>query len=219
MFRLQNNVPEIYTKASRDFQLFCHIYDLMTDSVRFSVKSASALLDPYLTNERMLQLLATRVGFFPKQKYNSKVLRTIISMFPYMMKYKGSKKSIEIAVNAVLKAEQKITDVIVRIENNEIVIYMDANIENELLLRDVLSYVIPIGYDLQLQYAKAFDEATTQLGTIDNSSSASYNSQTISVVKNLDDLSSQDSLDSRAEGSYTSEIILGDIPQTGDNNG
>lgn len=166
MIRLQENVPEIYTKASRDFQLFCRTYDLVDNAVRFNVKSTRTLLDPLSVSDRMLPLLATRVGFFPKTEYNTYALRLIISVFPYMMRWKGTKKAIEIALYTILKAEKHYGKVTISFDNNldsTIVIYSDVAITNELLLRDVLSYILPIGYDLYIRYSRPYSPKTTQL--------------------------------------------------------
>ena len=170
MFRLQENVPEIYTKASRDFQLFCRTYDILTNAIRYSIKSTDYLLDPLLASDRILPLLATRVGFFPKSEYNTHALRLIISVFPYMMKYKGSKKGIKIALDTILKAEKNYGNSIIYIHKNlsEISIYTQYSIKNEILLRDVLSYILPIGYELTIGTYKSLDVPdTTQVSITD----------------------------------------------------
>lgn len=174
MFRLQENVPEIYTKSSRDFQLFCRTYDILINALRFSIKSTDNLLNPLLVDEKMLPLLATRVGFFPKSDYNAHALRLVISSFPYMMKYKGSKKGIEIALYTILKAEDNYQKSIVNVINDkdqnryEIQIYTEKAIINETLLRDVLSYIIPIGYPLIIgTYKSQESPETTQIGFMD----------------------------------------------------
>lgn len=153
MFRLQENIPEIYLKNSRDFQLISRIYDLSNNAVRYTIKSMSNMLDPMLVSSRLLPLLCTRVGFFPKAQYNSNALRHILSVFPYAIKYKGSKKGIDIAINGIMKAENNFDEYhifIDRAEKGIINIETKTEIRNKVLLYDVLSYVIPIGYDIQL---------------------------------------------------------------------
>lgn len=152
MFRLENNVPEVYIKESRDFQLFLRLYDYVNNGVRFGIKSIDNLLDPLKCNDRVLPLLCTRVGFFPKSEYNTYALREIISAFPLILKYKGSKKSIQIALNTILKAENNYGDSIIEIDPNrsEIAIYTEKSIVNKILLEDVLSYTIPTGFTLSI---------------------------------------------------------------------
>ena len=209
MFRLQDNVPEVYVKWSRDFQLFCRIYDVINNSMRFNAKSSQNLLDPLNTTDNMLQLLATRIGFFPKNEYNTEALREVMSAFPYIVKYKGSKKGIEMALNVILKIENNYKESFVDIDSkNSIVnIYTNAKIESENLLRDVLSYIIPIGYDIVINtYTKADTSRTlSQIGLSENVEQGSYTSSDISIVSNTDP---EDALAS--VGSYTTTEVLGE---------
>ena len=105
MIKLQENVPQYYVEQSRDFQLFLRVLDCIQNGVKFDIDSMIYLLDPTKVNNRMLSLFCERVGFYPKRELNSNMLRYIISAFPYLMKYKGSKKGIEEAIAVVLKAD------------------------------------------------------------------------------------------------------------------
>lgn len=207
MFRLQENVPEIYVKQSRDFQLFCRIYDVIDNALRFNAKSTEGLLSPSQTSDKMLQLLATRVGFFPKNEYNTEALRLVISAFPYMIKYKGSKLGIEMALNTILKAENQYEENVIDFdaENSIIAIYTKDKIENEELLRDVLSYILPIGYDLEISTDIKNDSSTTQLGIHNNYDKENIDNRNTSVVINTDNVST---LTDRAIGSYTTTLVL-----------
>ena len=163
MFRLQENVPEVYVKQSRDFQLISRIFDISNNALRFNVKSTSTILDPMLANERILPLLASRVGFFPKSDYNTHALRLVIDAFPYIVRYKGSKLGIEMAVNTILKAEENYSESKVLIDklNSKILIYCSQSIIDETLLRDVLSYIIPIGYEIEIGFYKTTGSINT----------------------------------------------------------
>ena len=39
MLRLENNTPSIYCQKSRDFQLFCRLYDVVNNGVKFDIDS------------------------------------------------------------------------------------------------------------------------------------------------------------------------------------
>lgn len=43
--RLQNNVPEVYVKESRDFQLLCRLYDCILNGVKFDIDSMLNITD------------------------------------------------------------------------------------------------------------------------------------------------------------------------------
>ena len=150
MFRLPENVPEIYTSHSRDFQMFCRVYDIINNATRYSCESAETLLDPTKASDNILTLLASRIGFFPKHSYNNHALRCILSAFPYFIKYKGSKRGIEMVVNTLLRAEGSSSDSEVLVDSEQVYIYTENQMKNEALLRDVLSYILPIGYGLSV---------------------------------------------------------------------
>lgn len=154
MFRLQDNTPSVYTNQSRDFQLFCRLYDCINNGVKYDIDSIINILDPMSVNDRILNLLCTRVGFFPKSHYDSNLLRHIIDSFPFAIKHKGTKIGIEIAVSTILKAEKDIYTlrndfgITVQIDNSShsIAIYATSAIENLHALDDFLSYILPVGY-------------------------------------------------------------------------
>ena len=92
VFRAQDNTPPYCVEASRDFQLFCRAMDVIANGVKFDIDSMIQVLDPMKVSDDMLELYATRVGFFHKKPIDSNVLRYIISAFPYIIKNKGTLK-------------------------------------------------------------------------------------------------------------------------------
>lgn len=214
MFRLQENVPEVYVKQSRDFQLFCRVFDTINNSLRYNALSAQNLLNPLKVSDRLLPLLATRVGFFPKHEYNTYALREVISAFPYIVKYKGSKLGIEMALNVILKIENNYKGSLVRINNvsHTVEIYTETRIKGEDLLRDVLSYILPIGYDINVSTYEYRDLSNypTQVGlNSNNMQEVNKNSKDISIILSSDDLTSYDTQEKKdAIGSYTTTVVL-----------
>ena len=212
MFRLQENTPEVYLKYSRDFQLFCRIFDSVNNSVRFNIKSTQNLLNPFKVNDSMLPLLATRVGFFPKGSYDSRALRWVIASFPYIMHYKGSKQGIALAFNTLLKAEGNYdkNTIIIDSDTSTVSLYSETPIQNELLLRDVLSYILPIGYRLQIRFAQYLDTASTQLGLGNTIRTfTNYSSNSSIIINNLDDEYSQNETVSNSISRYNISEVLG----------
>ena len=210
MFRLQENVPEIYVKASRDFQLFCRIYDVINNSIRFNAKSIDNLLNPMLASDRILPLLATRVGFFPKHEYNTNALREVISAFPFIVKYKGSKLGIEMALNVILKIENNYDKSFVFIDSEHSLVGKKKKnkIKGEDLLRDVLSYIIPIGYDLEVStyVEKDLSDSPTQLGLQNSYDKVNVISINNSII--IPDQGDANTITLRTLGSYTTSSVL-----------
>lgn len=185
MFRIQDNVPEVYINESRDFQLISRLYDILFSGTKYDIDSMVNVLDATLIKDSMIQLLCTKVGFFPRFDIDSNVLKYIIASFPYILKYKGSQKGIEFAVNAVLKAENNPDAIgqpyvpIVKKKTTTgrnqaeytVYIYTTIQLYNKLALEEVLRYVMPIGCDYQiLQYnvVPATKQHPTQLQNSDN---------------------------------------------------
>lgn len=153
MFRLENNVPSTYVENSRDFQLLLRLYDSVFTGVRFDESTIPNILDPRLINDRMLDLYATKVGFFTNTIIDSKILREILQTFPYAIKNKGNKKGIEQAVYTILKTERNysIPQIIVDNEKYSITIYTSKEIKNKKALEAFLEYIIPIGYTYSIE--------------------------------------------------------------------
>ena len=111
--RLQDNVPSVYVNDSRDFQLLCRLYDCVNNAVMSDIESMPNILVSKDCNSTMLDHLATKVGFFSKHNITNEDLRYIVDAFPYIIKYKGSRRSIEEAINVFLKINNINSDVYV----------------------------------------------------------------------------------------------------------
>ena len=125
------------------------------------------ILDATLIKDRMLDLLCTRIGFFPTVEIDAQVLKYIVASFPYIIKYKGTVQGIKYAVNAILKAENIQTKVAntldtvlvetvsKKIQNDlrsdyTVYIYTSQTIFNTDALAEVFKYVLPAGFDYKL---------------------------------------------------------------------
>ncbi len=148
MFRLQNHVPSNYIDGSRDFQLFCRLYDCVNSGVKNDIDSIIEILDPLKIKDNLLSLYETKIGFFTKINYNDHVLRTIFSAFPYIMKYKGTKYGIELAVSTILKTEGIHDPPEIEFDNDthSVNIYTSTSVYNKDALIELLKYILPVGY-------------------------------------------------------------------------
>lgn len=187
MFRLQDNTPSVYTEQSRDFQLFCRLYDCIFNGVKYDIDSITDILDPNKINDRLLGLLCTKIGFFTSRTYDSYLLRHILVAFPYAVKSKGSIRGIQIAVSTILKAEgdlrlsSEASDV--RIDYREdlstIYIYTSVPVINTHALDDFLKYILPVGYTYILEryiistHTKSLGISDSYIGMINPTSSLS----------------------------------------------
>ena len=171
IFRLQNNVPDVYVKKSRDFQLMCNLFDILQGGVKYDIDSITTVVDTRYCNEKLLPLLQSKLGFFTNKHLTTKELRTVLTSFQDIVKDKGSTKGIREAIELYLKVigasrdsriiitnkdNSQNTDSIIRFNNSYIV---EVSIEGQLtdltLLTELLRYVLPAGYRLKYSFYQA----------------------------------------------------------------
>lgn len=160
-FRTQNNVPDVYVKGSRDFQLFCNLFDCLNGSIKYDIDSIPDVVDTNQCNERLLPYLQTKLGFWTNVKIRSENLRTIMKGFLYAVKNKGSKKGVEQAVQIFLKIAKINTPVHIEIVNepkNEtqdpytVIIGTEQYLGDTTILDEILRYILPAGYAYRYTY-------------------------------------------------------------------
>ena len=157
-FRTQHHVPDVYVKGSRDFQLFCNLFDCINSGIKFDIDSIPYILDTNQCNERLIPYLQTKLGFWTKEKISAEKLRIILKGFPYAVKNKGSIIGIEQAVQIFLKVINIKTSVhieIINIPQNStesaytVVIGTEKYLGDTTILDEILKYIIPAGYGIR----------------------------------------------------------------------
>lgn len=172
MFRTQDNVPQVYVEKSRDFQLLGRLIDCLQAGVKFDIDTILDITSPMNIRDNLLQLLCTKVGFFPTIDIDANILKYIVAAFPYILKYKGTVRAIEYAVRTIIKSEYSTiaqnSPPIVYIygsdgeehgyDNFSIIIYTNINEYSIQALDEVMKYIKPIGYTYEIQTIASADE-------------------------------------------------------------
>lgn len=183
IFHLEYNVPDVYVNGSRDFQLFCKLYNLCINASKYDVDSLINIVDTELCRETVLQNLSSRIGYISDYELDSDDLRYLLRAFPIIIKNKGTKLGIIQAVNTFLKLSGVIANIDVSITNNKsgsendsyiirILITSDPFSLDERILREILRFVIPTGYIVEIEFvAKPEFQLTNILSTIEASCS------------------------------------------------
>lgn len=155
MFRVQDNVPEVYVNYSRDFQLFCHLYDIILTGVRYSIDSMEYLTDSKNYNVEVSELLQRKLGIFKTINISDKELKYLLDAFPYIIRNKGN----VFAIESILRVFQRITadpsttftvDYTKFNLEHSIAIDVSNNIRHLELIRDILKFVVPTGYTVTI---------------------------------------------------------------------
>lgn len=151
LFKLEENVPDIYVEMSRDFQLLCRVYDILVNSNIITQSKIRQQLNIDQIDDKLLKLLAGRLGFSSDNYIPTEVMRSILLQFPFMIKNKGTKVGIEQAIRSVIKQTSKVNSVYVSditIATGKINVTVesdDISAVDTSYLSDVLKYVVPVG--------------------------------------------------------------------------
>ena len=171
LFRLQNNVPPVYVDESRDFQLFCRLYDSVNAGFKYDVDQIPNILNAYTCRENLLPLLATKYGFFTNKIVSDDSIRYILDAFPSIVRHKGSLAGVQMAINAFLKIHDIRTGILVYaanksemiynvlVDDHTIVIAVDQTIKDIKLLEELFKYVLPTGFGFQFFFFRNISDA------------------------------------------------------------
>lgn len=155
MFRVQDNVPEVYVQQSRDFQLFCRLYDIILTGVRYSIDSMEYLTSSTNYNVEVSELLQRKLGMFNSIDISDRELRYLIDAFPFIIRNKGNVTAIE----SILRVFQRIAadpttsftvDYTKFNEQYSINIDVTNGLMHIELIRDILKYIVPTGYTVTI---------------------------------------------------------------------
>lgn len=148
IFRIQDNVPQVYIDESRDFQLLGRLFDVIQGSIKSNIDSIPQTVDNDHCNNSLLTLLSEKVGFFTKKHYLDSEIRYIIRSFPDVVRNKGSLKAIEEVCYIFLRINKIRKNILIQVDNTNHTfnIGIESGVKNIDLLDDMLRYVIPTGY-------------------------------------------------------------------------
>ena len=159
MFRLAQNVPEIYVQKSRDFQLFTRLYDAVFNGVKYSTDAVLMTLDAKDCNQSLLELLKTKLGLFTDVSLTEHELRCVLQAFPTIVKHKGSWQGVDDILNLFQRMNRNHGDrgyVNKDTANDtyEVILEFNKPLTNDKLLMELLRYVLPTGYTVVYKVAE-----------------------------------------------------------------
>jgi len=154
------NVPEFYVKGSRDFQLLTRLLTFALNSAKVEADQLLYLNDALLTNNNLLSLLQTKVGFWSNYEFTDDAMRLVCDVFDLIVRRKGSRTGIIEAIEIYLRTLGISTDFDIFIQNKDvdgnfiykIEIGINALWHDSTLLREILRYILPTGYVLSIYF-------------------------------------------------------------------
>ena len=150
MFRLIDASPEYYLQQSRDFQYLTRLMDIWFRGFKFDADMILKMADPLSCPDEYLQALSEKIGFYPRKHIENEDLRIILKAFPWMYKYKGSRKAIDMAVRIGLMLNgiaANASQLRITINNMEVEVSTRQKID-ETAIREMFRHIAPVGYAL-----------------------------------------------------------------------
>jgi len=164
MIKLTELTPNIYNDASRDFQFIGHLYDTVLNYIKTNSDLIYNIPLSDNSDTRLVELMATTLGFKSRHKYNVKQLVALCSVFSTIIRQKGTLNAIDTAGKALLTAEGITEDIFVELDpedrsNLTISIFVPQELTDLNLLKDLLLYVLPAGCSCNI--VRELRQATT----------------------------------------------------------
>lgn len=203
IFRTQEHVPDVYPRKSRDFQLLCNVYDCANSAVKFDIDGIQDLKDTDLCNERVLNQLQTKLGFFTNKYIDTNSQRIILKGFPHIIRNKGSSKGIIQTIELFLKTKNIDGRVEIQTANKENVLttitsnnpvqliyntyvvhmHIPERIDDTTILDELLKYIIPAGYVISYEYYDNFGVDNDIINTSDTIRIVFVNNEANSAIR------------------------------------
>lgn len=189
-FRFENNLPTIYVQESRDFQLLCHIADVLIDGCINKVATMQYQSDLDNCDENLLWAIANKQGFTTQMYFPPDVLRNVCRVFPFCISRKGTKEAIEVASLAVLSVDRLLTNINISVktvdsagsDENSFVVYIESTSPGVYsspylkYLKEVLSFLVPCGWGVSYSILKS---------TLINSNTSIQNIPSVAVLSTI----------------------------------
>lgn len=127
LIRVKDLVPDVYESTSRDFQLISNLKTCVFSVTKEDIDSIVDIINTEHCPDRLLPLLQSRLGFITDKEFDNRTLRIALSVFPYLIKNKGTLKAIKQAVYAFLKINNLNTRTYVEVNNKVDYGYIEVN--------------------------------------------------------------------------------------------
>ena len=192
MLETRKLTPAVYYNQSRDFQLLGRVCEAVFNYMKTTTDMVNKF--PYLVNDKdFVDLALITVGFIPKHNYVTKQLLGILSSFATIIKYKGTKKAIELTVKTLLKSEGLFVtddDQFIQVDENTVLIFISEKLSDLTLLYDILEYILPAGMSYQIINNRLISEKyNTEVYSETNINPIKLTNISVSKVPTFEDVS------------------------------
>lgn len=144
MINIKNSTPSVYYNQSRDFQFIGRLYEIVTNYLKTNIDLIYSLPSK---NTDFVDLLALTLGLNLKHDYNTNQLMAICSIFPTILRNKGTFTALKLVGDTILHAEG-ITDTFDYLFDNDtytLTVFIPIELTDLNLFNDLLEYILPAG--------------------------------------------------------------------------
>ena len=145
--RVENLVPEVYYKESRDFSYIGRVLEVAFNYLKTNVDLVGKSVNVD-SSSNLINLLVSSLGFESKHEYTNEDLVKLCSSFVYLVRNKGSIRAIEDTINILLRSQNISYDMDLYYEEDDkhsIIVEIPQDLEDTVLLDDVFDYILPAG--------------------------------------------------------------------------
>jgi hypothetical protein len=158
MIKFYEQVPSVYSNASRDFQYLGWLIDIVLNSVKHNVDGLYEL--PNTNAEiKLTELLAMTLGFKVKRNYDQKQLAALVAVLPRILKYKGTADAVMMAGKALIATSGATGGIIIDVSKGELSVKLPKNLVDVSLFTDLLPYILPAGMACKVVRTDTIDYA------------------------------------------------------------
>lgn len=216
MINIKNQIPSVYYDASRDFQILGHLYEVVLNYVKTNADMLYLLPNGIEEDTRATELLATTLGFKLKRNYDKTQLAALVSIFPQLLKIKGTKRAVDLAGNALVKASGVPGMFISEIHDNVLTVKIPIELSDITLFMDLLPYILPFGLRVSIVRNTIIkSKHSTPVGTtvIMRKALPGYNPQAMQPL-GLARLSDDATRVDYSNSNFTKEDVSSSLPNT-----
>lgn len=150
LLKTHDFTPSVYYNESRDFQFIGRLFDVVLNAVKTNADMLYSIPLSQDSDDRLLELMTLTLGFKPRHEYNNVQLKAFCSAFAQIIRWKGSERAFQLAINALANADGLDQGQIeFSIQDNVLQVILPKSFKGKTLLRDVLSYILPAGITLK----------------------------------------------------------------------
>lgn len=168
MIDVIKQTPSVYSEESRDYQIIARLYTALFNYNKMYIDSLrvwSGNID-----NKLADLRAMTLGFYPKQKWDKDSLESITTCFKYLEMNKGTWEALEYCLIILIRINKLSGSPIVEPpdERGNINIKIPIELSDLGIVKDLFDYLIPAGLTYRIYTFVATD--TTNIDTFNTDS-------------------------------------------------